>query len=133
MIDRYRNELIIAVAILLLIISIIYKHQAISRFESATAEARASIRDIDEAKRLKSLWYAKGMKSKLNRLKQSVNRGKIVKFVIDRKKVDIKLRDLQSRELNIFMNEMAKLPVRISALEIKKSSNGYGLECICKW
>ena len=133
MIDRYRNELIILLSVIILIISIIYKHHSISKFENAVNETRVSIKDIEESKRLKSLWYAKGMKSKLNKLRAKIDSKKIVKFSIERKKVNIKLRDLRSRDLNRFMNELAKLPVRISTLNISKSSNSYELECLCKW
>ncbi len=133
MIQRYRNEFIILISVLLLIFSIIYKHHSISKFDNAVHEARNSIRDIDEAKRLKSLWYAKGMKSKLKRLKNKIDFKNIVKFSIDRQKVDIKLKNLHSNELNIFMNEMTKLPLRLSHLNILKTSAGYELECLCKW
>lgn len=133
MTERYRNEIIILISFILLIFSVIYKHHSISKLENAINETRSSISDIDESKRLKSLWYARGMKSKLNILKKKVSAKKIVKFSIERKKVNIKLRDLRSSELNIFMNELAKLPVRISALNISRTQKGYGLECLCKW
>ncbi len=133
MIERYRNEIIILAAAILLIISVIYKHNSISKLENARNETRVSVKEIDESKRLKSLWYAKGMKSKLNKLRKKVDSAKVVKFSIERKKVTIRLKNLRSRELNIFMNELAKLPVRISTLNISKAPKGYELECLCKW
>ena len=134
MIQKYRNEFIILASLVILMISVMYKHNAINHLNSQIASTKKAIQEIEEAKKLKNLWYAKGMKSKLSKLKQEIPKNKIKRFKEGRKKVDIVLKKLESRELNKFMNELSKLPVRISRLKITKiSANLYDMECLCKW
>jgi len=134
MIHKYRNESIIVASLLILIISIIYKYSTLSKLENKIVSTKESIQEIEEAKRLKKLWYAKGINSKLSRLKSTVSSSKIKKFNKRNKRVNIVLKKLESRELNRFMNELSKLPLRIARLKIVKiATNQYNMECLCKW
>jgi len=134
MIHKYRNESIIIASLLILIISIIYKYSTLSKLENKIVSTKESIQEIEEAKRLKKLWYAKGINSKLSRLKSTVSSSKIKKFNKRNKRVNIVLKKLESRELNRFMNELSKLPLRIARLKIVKiATNQYNMECLCKW
>jgi len=134
MIQKYRNEFIILTSLIVLILSMMYKHYSLNRLENQIDSTKKAIQEIEEAKRLKNLWYARGMKSKLSRLRRKVPKNKIKRFNESRKKLDVVLKKLESRELNEFMNELSKLPLRISRLKIRKvSTNQYDMECLCKW
>jgi len=134
MIQKYRNESIVIASLIILTISIIYKYSVLHQLENQITATQKSIQEIEEAKRLKKLWYAKRVNSKLSKLKSTVPFNKIEKFKKRNKRVNIVLKKLESRELNRFMNELSKLPLRIARLKIVKiSTNQYNMECLCKW
>ncbi|GEM_PF-2106357 len=131
--SRYRNEVMVGVALLALIFAYLFKNVSRSHFDETRALVKRSVEEIEEAKRLKSLWHVGNMRKRVEALGSAVAPSKLSAFKIQRRKVTMFVKDLKASELNRLVNKIASMPLRIEKLSIERKNNGFTLECLCKW
>jgi hypothetical protein len=127
---RYKNELIVGVALLLLLISLIYK-QGITAGQS-DASADTSLQELKEVIALKKVWGDKKITKKVDKLKTIVSPSKI-KWSKKSKKLTASFSNLTNQELNGVIVKIMNLAVEIQKLEVKKQGVAYQVEFKCKW
>jgi len=127
---RYKNELIVGVALLLLLISLIYK-QGITAGQS-DASAGTSLQELKEVIALKKVWGDKKITKKVDKLKTIVSPSK-VKWSKKSKKLTASFSNLTNQELNGVIVKIMNLAVEIQKLEVKKQGVAYQVEFKCKW
>ncbi len=130
---KYRNEMILAISVVLFVLAVIFRYSAISSYSSQKEEIRQSIAQIEETAKLQKLWKAKRMKSRLNSIRSILSGSLIKQYKISRNKVEIKATSIDGKSLNRFMNKLASLPIQFNRLSISREGDNYSLECLCKW
>jgi len=127
---RYKNELIVGVALLLLLVSLIYK-QGVTAGQS-DASAGTSLQELKEVIALKKVWGDKKTTKKVDKLKTIVSPSKI-KWSKKSKKLTASFSNLTNQELNGVIVKIMNLAVEIQKLEVKKQGVAYQVEFKCKW
>jgi hypothetical protein len=127
---RYKNELIVGVALLLLLVSLIYK-QGVTAGQS-DASAGTSLQELKEVIALKKVWGDKKTTKKVDKLKTIVSPSK-VKWSKKSKKLTASFSNLTNQELNGVIVKIMNLAVEIQKLEVKKQGVAYQVEFKCKW
>jgi hypothetical protein len=129
---RYQNELMVAVALLLLIVALIYKNVQVSSSTESLALSKQEVREFKELVILKKRWLDKKTSKKLDKLQKLVPSSK-VKWQKKGKKLTASFRGLSSQELNKVITMILNLAVQIELLEIKNDQGSYNVEFKCKW
>jgi len=129
---RYQNELVVALALLLLIISLVYKNVQLSSSAESLALSRQEVREFKELVVLKKRWLDKRTSKKLDKLQKLVPSSKI-KWQKKGKKLTASFHDLGSKELNKVVTMILNLAVQIELFEIKNDHGSYNVEFKCKW
>ena len=127
---RYKNELIVGIAILLLLIALIYKQGVVSG--QADTSAGTSLQELKEVIALKKVWGDKKTTKKVDKLKTIVSPSK-VKWSKKSKKLTASFLNLSNQELNRVIVKIMNLAVEIQKLEVKKQGVAYQVEFKCKW
>jgi len=127
---RYKNELIVGIAILLLLIALIYKQGVVSG--QADTSAGTSLQELKEVIALKKVWGDKKTTKKIDKLKTIVSPSK-VKWSKKSKKLTASFLNLSNQELNRVIVKIMNLAVEIQKLEVKKLGTSYQVEFKCKW
>ena len=127
---RYKNELIVGIAILLFLIALIYKQGVVSG--QADASAGTSLQELKEVIALKKVWGDKKTTKKVDKLKAIVSPSK-VKWSKKSKKLTASFLNLNNQELNRVIVKIMNLAVEIQKLEVKKLGVSYQVEFKCKW
>ena len=131
---RFRNELIILIAILFAIFAFFYKLSAQNFVKEKRDEIVTSISEISRVNELKKLWKNKTISKKANRLKTIVSKSKIKSFKKRANKVVISYQNLTIKELNIITKYIMNNPFQIIKLKISEfSKENYTMELTCKW
>jgi len=126
----YKNELIVGVAFLLLLISFAYKQgQASSQSDTSAGNA---VQELKEVISLQKIWGDKKMSTKIDKLKTIVSPSK-VKWNKKSKKLTASFSTLTNQELNALITKMMNIAVMIQKLEVKKLGTTYQVEFKCKW
>ena len=126
----YKNELILGVAFLLLLISFAYKQgQASSQSDTSAGNA---VQELKEVISLQKIWGDKKMSTKIDKLKTIVSPSK-VKWNKKSKKLTASFSTLTNQELNALITKMMNIAVMIQKLEVKKLGTTYQVEFKCKW
>jgi len=134
LLTRFRNELIILLALIFTISAIFYKLSAQKFVEDKKSEIISSISEISRVNGLKKIWKSKGLSKKANRFKSIVSRDKLKLFKKHSQKVIVHYKNLNTRELNSIIKYVMNNPFVIVKLKIDKvAKNSYSMELICKW
>ena len=126
----YKNEFIVGIALLLLIITFFYKQGQVSG--GADVTTGTSVQELKEVIALKKVWGYKKTTKKVDKLKTVIAPSK-VKWSKKSKKLTASFKNLNNQELNRLVIKIMNLPVQIQKLEIKQSGGSYQLEFKCKW
>jgi len=129
---RYRNELIVLSACLLMAAGFIYKHVQISSQAQSASSAREAVSELKEVIALKKIWGDKKISKKVDTLKTLVPGAK-VEWSKKGKKLTATYKGLTSKELNRLVSKLLSLAVVITELNIKKTDTSYYVEFKCKW
>ncbi|HFD13736.1 MAG TPA: hypothetical protein ENJ34_00370 [Epsilonproteobacteria bacterium] len=128
----YKNELVVGLAILLMLVGFIYKQQQVAGQTDASAQAGNALHDIKEVIALQQVWGDKKINKKVDKLKTLVSPSK-VKWQKKSKKVTATFSTLSAKELNKVVTKILNIAVVIQKLEIKKVGPSYTMEFKCKW
>ena len=132
--QRYRNEIILLIAVLFALFAFIYKISANTYVKENRTEITKKISEINTILTLKKQWGGKGLGKKVQSLKTVVNTSKVKSFNKKSKKLIASYVGLTGNELNKVTNKLINLPVQITNLTIQQSSkNQYTMEFTCKW
>ena len=129
---RYQNELMVALALLLLVIALIYKNVQVSSSAESLTLSKQEVREFKELVILKKRWLDKRTSKKLDKLQKLVPSSKI-KWQKKGKKLTASFHGLSSQELNKVITTILNLAVQIESLEIKNDQGSYNVEFKCKW
>jgi len=131
---RFRNELIIVLAVVFAISALFYKLSAEKFVEEKKSEIVSSISEISKVNGLKKIWKSKGISKKANRFKTIVAKSKLKSFKKHSEKVIVSYKNLNTRELNSVTKYIMNNPFVIVKIKIDKvAKNSYSMELICKW
>jgi len=134
LLTRFRNELIILLALIFTISAFFYKLSAQKFVEDKKSEIVSSISEISRVNGLKKIWKSRSLSKKANRFKSIVSRDKLKLFKKHSQKVIVHYKNLNTRELNSIIKYVMNNPFVIVRLKIDKvAKNSYSMELICKW
>jgi len=128
----YKNELIVGLAFLLLIIAFSYKQIQVSNQNNASSGAATSLQELKDVIALKKIWGDKKISKKVDKLKTLVSPSKI-KWQRQGKKLTVSFQGLSAQEFNRLMIKVMNLPVEIQKLEVHNTGSVYQVEFKCKW
>ncbi|CAA6821648.1 MAG: Unknown protein [uncultured Sulfurovum sp.] len=132
--QRYKNELILLIALLFIFFAFMYKLSANTYVKENQAVIQKQITEINKVTTLKNLWSNKQLANTVKVLKTVVPSTKVVSFSKKSKKLVASYRNLTGNELSKLTNKLINIPVQIVLLDIKQSSkNQYTMEFTCKW
>lgn len=129
---RYKNEIIVALSILLLISGLTYKNVQSSSSVENQKETKYAAREFKELISLKKRWADKKMSKKVDKL-QKFTVPQNMKWNKKGKKLSVSYTGLTSKELNKVLTTILNLAVQIEKLNIKNNLTSYDLELKCKW
>ncbi len=128
-----KNLLIVVAALLILIASIAFDISQRRAYYQNQAKVQKEIDEIKSVAVMQKLWKAKGIKSKINRILNSIPANKRKNVKISRSKAQLNLSNLSDRELNKVLSKLAMLPIEFKSLNIKRDNQNYSMECLCVW
>ncbi len=132
--QRYKNELIILLALFFALFAFMYKLSANTYVEKNRADIQKQISEINTITSLKEQWGGKQLANKVKVLKTVVPSSKVISFKKNSKKLVASYQNLTGNELSKVTNKLINIPVQIVVLNITKSAkNQYTLEFTCKW
>ncbi len=132
--QRYKNEIILLLALLFAIAAFFYKLNASSYVKENKAQIQQQIAEITAINKYKSQWDGKGMPNKVKALKTVVDASKVKSFSKKSKKLVASYVNLTANDLNKINNKLINMPVQIIKLQVTESSkNIYSMEFTCKW
>jgi len=132
--QRYKNEIILFLALLFALFTFMYKLSASSYVEENKARIQSDISEITAITNYKKQWDGKGIANKIKVLKTVVPASKVKTFQKKSKKLIASYSNLSSNELNKLNNKLLNIPVQITNLQVTESSkNQFTLELTCKW
>ena len=129
---RYKNELIVAASLLLMLTALIYKNTQISSSSQEMSNLQYRVTEFREVVALKKTWADKKVSKKVDKLKQIAPASK-VKWSKKGKKLSARYKDLTPKELNKLITTILSMAVQIQELKINRSSSFYDVEFKCKW
>jgi len=129
---RYRNELIVALSLLLLLSAIGYKRMAVSSSVENKSNTKYAVREFQELISLKKRWADKKISKKVDKLQKLLPDTK-VKWKKKGKKLSASYKGLTSKELNKVITGILNIAVQIELLEIRNNNSSYDVEFKCKW
>ena len=132
--QRYKNEIILLLALLFALFTFMYKLSASSYVEENKAKIQNDISEITAITNYKKQWDGKGIANKIKVLKTVVPASKVKTFQKKSKKLIASYSNLSSNELNKLNNKLLNMPVQITNLQVTESSkNQFTMELTCKW
>jgi len=132
--QRYKNEIILLLAILFALFAFIYKLSATTYVKENQLQIQQQINEVKTVVNLKKQWDGKGMSKKIKVLKSLVPASKVKSFNKKSKKLIASYASLTANELNKLNNKLINMPVQIIHLNTKQSAkNQYTMEFTCKW
>ena len=131
---RFRNELIILIAMVFTLSAFSYKLSAKSFVENRAVDIQNSISQISRVSELKKLWVNKRIAKDAKLLKTIVAKERVKSFKKTGEKVTVSYRELSIKELNMIIKKIMNRPFQISKLRVFKSDKErYGMELTCRW
>jgi len=132
--QRYKNELIILITLIFLLLAFMYKLSAATYVDENRADIQKQISEISTIVALKEQWGGKKLANKVKVLKNVVPAAKVASFRKKSKKLIASYENLTGKELTKVTNKLINIPVQISALKINQSAKDqYTMEFTCKW
>jgi hypothetical protein len=132
--QRYKNELILVIALLFALFTFIYKISAHSYIEENKANIQKQISEISAISAYQEQWSGKGMENQTKVFKTIVDASKVKLFQQKSKKLVASYEKLNQNELNTITNKLLNTPLQIEKLLIKKiGEDQFTLELTCKW
>ena len=128
-----KNSIFILVATLVLVASVLFSFMQKRAYEQSLSNINYERQELKKIVSLKSLWGAKGLKSKIEKVLNTVPSSKQLKLKIKRGKAEFKFNSLSDVELNRVLSKLAKLPVQFKNLLITRSGDQFIMECKCVW
>ncbi len=128
----YKNEILLLLSIVLLLLAIAYKQHQVTAAHNGTKSAALELQDLKEIIELKKVWGGKKIAQKVDRLQKLVPPSK-VKWSKKGKKLTASFSNLTPQELNRLINKILNLPVEIQKLNMEKQGTSYKVELKCKW
>jgi len=128
----YKNEIIVILAFLLLLIALVYKQGKTSTVNSAESTATSSLQELKEVIALKKVWGDKKITKKVEKLQKIVSPSKI-KWNRKGKKLTATFTSLSSQEFNRLIVKIMNLAVELQKLDVRKTGTSYHVELKCKW
>jgi len=129
---QYRNELLLAAALLLALISFVYKtgqHTEMALENQRMAQEAVLLQEIVS---LKKIWADKRIAKKLESVRSLVPSSK-VKWEKKGRKLTVTFKDLQPAEVNKIVTKLLNIPVQIEKMKVAKEGENYKMEIRCKW
>jgi len=130
---RYRNELMVLVASLFLIIGYIYKNIEVSKLYDTKSEVSKSIDDISDIVALQKQWDGKKIKGKLEKIKRNISSDNIKSFNIKSRKMEAIFKNLTAKQMNRIFIKIENLAVQIILIKVTKNGDTYKMEVKSKW
>jgi len=128
----YRNELIVAVSLLLMLGTLIYKNSQISSRSQEMSSLKHTVTELRELVSLQKTWSNKKVSKKVDKLEKIVSQSK-VKWSKKGKKLTAVYKGLNPKELNKLITTILSMAVQIQELKIARNSSSYDVEFKCKW
>jgi len=128
----YKNEILIGLALLLLLISLLYKQGKVSATNGDAGSSTSSLQELKEVIALKKVWGDKKITKKVEKLKNILSPSKI-KWSRKGKKLTASFKNMSAQELNRLVVKIMNLAVEIQKLEVHQSGTSYQVELKCKW
>ena len=128
----YKNEIMVGVSLLLMVMAFVYKEGQISKQAETAKHITTSLEELKEVIALKKVWKDKNLSKKVERLKGVVSPSKMT-WRRDGKKLTASYKALTPRELNTLISKIMSLAVEIEKLELHKTGETYEVELKCKW
>jgi hypothetical protein len=116
--QRYRNELILLLALLFALFGFLYKHSSTTYVETNRNEIQKQIAEISTITALKQQWGGVQMANKVKALQTVVPSSKVALFNKKSKKLIASYKNLTGNQLSSVTNELINLPVQIVLLNI---------------
>ena len=132
--QRYKNEIILLLALLFALFAFFYKLSASSYVEENKATIQQQIAEIRAIDNYKTQWEGKGMANKVKVFKNIVDASKVQAFTKKSKKLVASYVNLTASELNKVSDKLINIPVQITTFKVTESSkNIFSMEFTCKW
>ncbi len=128
----YKNEIMVGVSLLLMVMAFVYKEGQISKQAETAKHITTSLEELKEVIALKKVWKDKNLSKKVERLKGVVSPSKMT-WRRDGKKLTASYKALTPRELNTLISKIMSLAVEIEKMELHKTGETYEVELKCKW
>ncbi|MBD3792585.1 MAG: hypothetical protein IE889_00265 [Campylobacterales bacterium] len=134
MIKRFRNELMVLVAALFMLLALGYKLSAKGYVADQQQEIQTTMEEISQVVDLKAVWSDKNIDKTTDQFKTIVVQNKIQSFEKRSKKMVAKYSDLDVKDLNNIAKQLFKTPVQITQLQIQESGKEkFTMELTCIW
>lgn len=131
-IKPYKNELILAVSFLLLLLAFFYKQGVVSAQNVSSSDASTALAELKETIAFKKVWGDKKTTKRIENLRTLVSPSS-VKWRRTGKKLTASFTNLSAVELNRVVVKVMNLAVSIQKLDVIKSGASYTMELKCKW
>ena len=128
----YRNELIVALSLLLMLFAFIYKNTQISSGAQAMLSNKHTVSEFRELIALQKTWANKNISKKVDKLKKVIPASK-VKWSKKGKKLTAVYNGLDPKELNKLITTILSTAVQIQELKINRNGSSYDVGLKCKW
>jgi len=128
----YKNELIVGLSFLLLLITFTYKQIHSSGQNGAISSAGIALQELKEVISLKKIWGDKKIPKKIEKLRSIAAPSK-TKWHVESKKLSVSFQGLNTKEFDRLIVKIMNLPVEIQKLNIDSSGSIYNVEFKCKW
>ena len=130
--ERYRNELMVLLSLLLLIFALLYKSNQTSNSIENRTVTKYAVQEFKQIIAHKKQWADKNIVKKLDKLKKVVPESK-VQWKKKGKTLTSQFKGLSAKELNKVVTTILNLAVQIQVLKVKENHSSYDVEFKCKW
>ena len=126
-------EIMLIASFLFMLSGLYYSWSKNSNLDEHAKEIAKTEAEITQILNYKSSWEQKGIKRKVERLRNILNSQTIKEYKVGHKKAYIKLRDTDIKTINRFLVKLSSLPIQFITLDVSASGDKYSMECRCKW
>jgi len=130
---RYRNEMIVLAAFLLMAASLLYKYSVVGRLDAVNTEVKTSLAQIGEIIALRKQWGNKKLTKKITMVKNGITPEKVKLFSIKSRKLSASFKGLNESEVNKIILRLENIAVQLMKLSVKRRDGSYDMEIKCKW
>ena len=128
----YKNELIVAISLVLMLSTLLYKNNQISSRAQEMSNLKQTVTELKELVSLQKIWADKKVSKKVDKLEKIVPSSK-VKWSKKGKKLTAAYKDLDPKELNKLITNILSMAVQIQELKINRNDSSYDVEFKYKW